>query len=803
MKNVKSLLLSFVLLLFLDAQTIAQNTKITELITHLNSTKEDVAKIPVLKQIGLEYQKVQVYKKAIAYYQKAYNLEKKYGTGTQQRHTLEHLAHFQTQTQNYSQAINLYEQLQVTYQEKKQTQKAITALIKIGDLYKRQGNYAKAIDKKLQIITLAEQIKNTSVNINAHINAGFLYKKMNEPTKSMAYYNKALALSQTGTQAQKKHYQTKISINQGVAYSQAKEFDKAQLSFNKALNLCKAEKDKIQAAHLYNYMAASNYIRGKNNRALNEVKKAVEIAQNTGNEHLLATSYEIIAKIYAQEEKFKDSQRYYQLRQTLHDKLKEKERLQEQAILQKEIDAEKTENNLRQLLADKDRQEAALKQARLEKEKQEKELALLRKNRALEQSELKNQQLEKQRIEQLLALSEQKALSEKRKQETERQKLLTINERVKKEKAEIAREKAEADKKTAQKAKQAVEAEKALQDQQLKQEKQLRYYGLGILALGVIVLVLMMIGFINIRKTARKLRKKNGQIQEQKNEIVTRNEELRQQQEELAAQRDFAALKSSELDKKNQQMTKSIIYASNIQTALLPTPAKLTEHFPEHFIIFHPKDIVSGDFYWFSELDQQKVLAVVDCTGHGVPGAFMSMIGNTVLNEIVNEKRITDPAIILEQLHSKVREGLKQHSSKNTDGMDVCLCRFTPANDNQTVVTFSGAKRNLYYVHKGKLAELKGDRVSIGGYQHEKRRAFTNAQITLDKGDSLYLTSDGFVDSPSPDRKSFGSKRFGRTIEVCASQSMKNQRESMEDTRKQFQQDAEQRDDILVIGVRV
>lgn len=805
-RTMRNFAVCFLILLLgcIPAITSAQNTKITELITQLNQTKDELNKIALLKQIGLEYKKNDVYKKAIVYYEQAYRLEKKHATQAQQLQTMEYLALFHTQTRNYAQAIALYQQLYKAHKVGNNYPKAMEALIQSGDLHKQKGNFEKAIDTKLEVIAFAQQIKDTPAEINASINVGFLYKQTGNNAKSMEYYQKALALSQRTNVQDKARYQTKILINQGVAYSQVGNFEQASVQFDKALDLSLKQKNQVQTANVYNYMAANHYINGKNKKALGEVKKAVQLAQTSGNKRTLATSYEIMAKVYEQEEKFKESQKYYQLQQQLKNQFKDKARAQQENILQKEINAEKMENNLRQLLADKDRQAAALKQAKLEKEKRDKELALLRKNRALEQAELKNQQLEKQRVEQLLALAEQKAIAERRKQETEKQKLLTITERVKKEKAEADRKKAEADKEKEQKARQVVEAQKALQDQELKQEKQLRYYGLGIIGLGIVVLVLTMIGFVNIRRTARQLRKKNIQIEEQKTEIVTQNEELHQQQEELAAQRDFAAQKSIELDKQNQQVKKSIVYASNIQNALLPTSVTLAQHFPEHFIIFHPKDIVSGDFYWFSEIDQQKVLAVVDCTGHGVPGAFMSMIGNTVFNEIVNEKRITDPAEMLQRLHLKVREGLKQHDSKNTDGMDVCLCRFADGKQpGQTIVTYTGAKRNLYYVHQGELGMLKGDRVSIGGHQHEKKRVFTNKQITLDSGDTLYLSSDGFVDTPSPQRKSFGTGRFEKTLLACAQKSMQDQRAYMEETRKEFQKNAEQRDDILVIGVRV
>ncbi len=258
-----------------------------------------------------------------------------------------------------------------------------------------------------------------------------------------------------------------------------------------------------------------------------------------------------------------------------------------------------------------------------------------------------------------------------------------------------------------------------------------------------------------------------------------------------------------ELDLQNKKINASIQYAQNIQRAILPVKNQLENLF-ESFIIYKPKDIVSGDFYWFAKLENLAFLAAVDCTGHGVPGAFMSMIGNSLLNEIVLEKREKEPAKILSLLNEKVIEALRQDETDNSDGMDIC---FISINLDNNQITFSGAKRPLFIYKNGekKLNEIKGDRISIGGAKNrdQKNEGFNNHIIKTDPGDILYLSSDGFTDQNNSERKRFGSNRLKEVILENISLPMNKQLEVIEANLKEFQQNEEQRDDITLIGIKM
>ncbi|WP_299465891.1 7TM diverse intracellular signaling domain-containing protein [uncultured Microscilla sp.] len=333
-------------------------------------------------------------------------------------------------------------------------------------------------------------------------------------------------------------------------------------------------------------------------------------------------------------------------------------------------------------------------------------------------------------------------------------------------------------------------------------------------------------------KLEQKVRERTQQLQAKSDEVMTQNEELHQQKEEIIAQNEFIAETNLELKRQGKQTRESIQAANVIQQAILPRDERLNELFiADYFVLYQPKDIVSGDFYWVSkvntalQLDNLSLpeegiqlttkrltvsrnetifLAVVDCTGHGVPGAFMSMIGNSLLNEIVNEARILSPAKILTRLHEKVQQELKQNQdSRLNHGMDVCLCKLEQMPEKNVKLTFTGAKRPLYYIKEGKFGELKGDRMSIGGWSKKARESFTEQTLELQGGDILYLTTDGYADNPNPQRKSFGTSRLKKLLADQAGIAIKQQHESLINALVNYQGDADQRDDITIVGVEI
>ncbi len=286
-------------------------------------------------------------------------------------------------------------------------------------------------------------------------------------------------------------------------------------------------------------------------------------------------------------------------------------------------------------------------------------------------------------------------------------------------------------------------------------------------------------------------------------EIIEKNEALMQQKEEMQVQRD-------ELHEQNRQTSASLEYAKTIQQAILPDLNVLNDRI-EHFIIYKPKDVVSGDFYWISRLSSKSkqaekiFIAVVDCTGHGVPGAFMSMIGSRMLSEIVNERKIHNPADILTELNNSVNQALRQDVSESFDGMDACICLIEQKISNQFIITFAGANRMLYYYQKGthKIQTLRGNRKTIGGIMPDVDPEFVNNRIYLSPGDAIFLNSDGIVDQNNENRKKFMASRFQSSLLSNIDKPMNEVGIEVNKAFDQFRGNAFQRDDITVLGLRL
>lgn len=282
-------------------------------------------------------------------------------------------------------------------------------------------------------------------------------------------------------------------------------------------------------------------------------------------------------------------------------------------------------------------------------------------------------------------------------------------------------------------------------------------------------------------------------------------------------------------EEKNKEIVDSINYAKRIQDALITPPSKLKKLLPESFVVFMPKDIVSGDFYWATEITTTKVnepnekmvvFAVADCTGHGVSGAFMSIIGLKILNQSKIQPNIDSPAEALNYLNDEVYSTINIHTDDENvirDGMDIALCslRFdvsgsrltSPQTSNTehettTVLQYAGANNPLYIVRNGELLETKADKQPIGAYETEK--SFQNHEIEMQKGDMVYLFSDGYADQfGGPKGKKFNYRQFKELLTEVSSLPADEQKERLIDAHNSWKGNQEQLDDICIMGVRI
>lgn len=307
--------------------------------------------------------------------------------------------------------------------------------------------------------------------------------------------------------------------------------------------------------------------------------------------------------------------------------------------------------------------------------------------------------------------------------------------------------------------------------------------------------------YLSIRISANRLRKQKERL-----EVI-----IAERTAEVVAQNHRIESQNVELESAYKGIQDSIHYAERIQHAILPVTTEIHNSFPDSFVFFRPRDIVSGDFYWLVKRGNLTWIACVDCTGHGVPGAFMSMIGNTLLNEIVLEKKIEAPNKILDLLHIRVRQALRQDAGGETrDGMDISLCLIDA---EKRKLTHAGANRALWIIRNGELIVLPPDKFSIGGDQWDEQRHFTIRETDLTNGDCIYMSSDGYADQfGGPKGKKFMVKRFQQLLLDISQLPMEEQGKRIEKTFDDWKswtdtdgkvKKLEQVDDVLVIGFRV
>ena len=286
-----------------------------------------------------------------------------------------------------------------------------------------------------------------------------------------------------------------------------------------------------------------------------------------------------------------------------------------------------------------------------------------------------------------------------------------------------------------------------------------------------------------------------------KNRIQGIIEQKQELEKEVAIRTEEINLKNVELEGKETRMVQSLNYAKLIQTAILPSAEEFKNKLDDFFIFYKPHSIVSGDFYWFDQKGPLTIIAAIDCTGHGVPGAFMSMMGNALLNKIVQTDNISSPSKILQKLHQEVISSLHQKDNHNTDGMDMSL---VVINHDAKKLHYAGAMNPLVYFQNNQQVSVRATRRSIGGFDPELNKEFIEHEIDISSKTTFYLYSDGYQDQFGTSGKKFMTKRFKSLLTQIHALPMDQQNKILDDTLNSWTKNkVEQTDDILVIGVRI
>ena len=695
---------------------------------------------------------------------------------------------FYSNNGNYKAAIKAYQTLLNVMIIQKNEPEVAYCYLNIGEVYMYQGNYLKALDlyqKALKIFEKYSKSNNLTVSLSckkglvrSYNNIGTIHAENQALPLSLEYFKKALS---TEEQIGDKRVISGCYNNIGIIYYMQSDYPQAIEYYKKSLKTAEEINDKPGMSERYNNLGLVYADKGNNNLAINYYLKSFKIDEELGDKKGMAIVLGNISLLNNQIKKYREAIKYaersleiaknigsldeqkcaYNYLSTAYDSLKNYKKTSQYLKLFKLLN-----DSIYNIESGKQIKEM---EAIYQTEKKQKEIELLNKDKELQNAKISKQETQK----------------------------------------------------------------------------------IGLIAGIILMLVLLVVIFVsyNQKKKANKLLVfQKHQIEEKNEELNQQNEEIASQRDEIESQRDLLINQKEHIEEIHKEVTDSINYAKRIQEAVLPVSAPARAVLGEHFILFKPKDIVSGDFYWTTKIVGNRqsavnspqsavnspqtadcklptadllIVVVADCTGHGVPGAFMSMLGISFLNEIVRKQEITQANHILNELRKEIVNALQQKGQvdEQKDGMDISLL---VVNTETNECQWAGANNPLYIVRGGQnpqgltkpellqnlegLEEIKGDKMPIAIYL--VMNEFTNHNFNVEKGDCLYLFSDGFSDQyGGSNKRKFMSGNFKKLLQNISSKSMKEQKKILSETIDSWMNYSgktyEQTDDITVLGIKI
>ena len=753
-------------------------------------TDNTLLKISSFRLMTEIYDRIQTYQRAITYGEK---LEKIYLVDSANTISLADLrfnmSRWFVQLKRYERAESYAYTSLNDYQRLLDTPELAKVHELIVEILQSQQKYEEAIPHALWLTNIYRLEKDYEHRITGFNTLGFLYQKTGKDKEALDAFEKAANLSQNLS----KNASVTLLVNLGLANSNLGNDKEAIRYYQRALDQQKRENNAPGEAEVYNYLASHYFLSGRQEKALETAADASQIALEQQDNQLLSDNYLLLKLIYQKEEHWEKAEEYgeklkqlkLQMQQNEARKQEEQQRMEQMAELHEE-EIRIVWNDKEKLALEKERQGNQLKM-------QQQQLNLLKKEKELQALALEKQKLESRNAKQALSIVQQRLISEKQ------ENALSDLTRSKELQALKIREQA-LEKQQQEQTISLLEADKKLKQQKLEKEASLRKYSIGILAL--CILIILAIAFFFVQKS-----KDNRTLLKQKEEISTKNELLRQNEVQLKDQLDYLETARQILSDQQEQLIavhnrvqQSIEYAKHIQTSILPDEDYLKSIFPDSCVIFMPKDVVSGDFYWITDHGDYQMIIVADCTGHGVPGALITLIGHSLLTEAIQVNLMTEPDSILHFLHQRLLDRFQSQESTRQHGMDMGIC-IVRRDEDAYSLSFAGAKNNLSYTSGGAMHKVKGDRCSVGGSRTNV--SFTRHQVRLQSQDTFYLSSDGFIDQPNPERRRLGSKKLARYIEEWQQLPMSAQEQKLLNAFLSHKQDTELRDDVTLLGIRL
>lgn len=612
----------------------------------------------------------------------------------------------------YSKSQQYFELSLSQFRKAKLTVKEASVMASIGTVYLAQGEHAKALESFFDYLKLVEGSSEQRTIASIYNYIGAIYLSQAEYDNALKYFEKSLGIRESLDD--KKGMASAIN-NIGSVYANKEKFNEALENYFRALKISEELQDKVGIAQTFNNIGKMYSLQKNYVLSLKYLFKSLELKRETGDKEGIATAYNNIGELYQQKGEYANAIEYGMKSLDAAKEINSKSRIKE--AYSTIFESYEASGDFKK----------AMQYYKL-------------------YSSVRDSIMNTQNSRILAEVQAQYETEKKEKEIT----LLTKDNEIK-------------------------TLANSRQEEQLKRQRILSYFGTGTLLLVIILAYVFYSRYVDKKKANAELEAKNALISKQRNNILD-----------------------------------SLNYAEKIQQSILINEEDIQEQLGDAFVFFKPKDIVSGDFYWFSKVGSKAIVAAVDCTGHGVPGAFLSMIGNMLLNEIVNQRGITDPAEILEELHKGIFDALQQKKDDaQQDGMDMSICTI---DYEKKKLFFAGAMNPIFVIEPGgEVVTYKGDLKTIGGWSFDgTERKFTRYDIFIEKEMCIYLFTDGFVDqfgykdglTTGPKQK-FGTPRFRNLLKENAGLPMLQQKQKLQDGLADWKKDFMQIDDILIIGVRI
>ncbi len=767
----------------------------------LESRNDTVRVIRLYEKIAIAYRKEKVYEKELDYYGKAYRMLAEKNADERARFKeLMAIAAFNSNKMDWAEELFI-EIIAQTPVEGKSWLRSKQYLIKIFDA---TGEYDSALRFCQDLLLVYENRGEVSQVFIFHNNIGYYQTLLDNYRSASQAYIAAISL---GSEAEIDSDEIALMmVNAGVCFQNMEDRKRAIYYFNQAIQLLNenhAEKSRVE-----NMLATIYFEERDLYNAGHFSIMAIESAKKSGDPLRKSEAYFTYSQVLKEGNDPIYALENYEKYLMIRDSLSMERKIAEQELENRKIILEKEAQDLKLRFKENEVSELAISQLILQNErvKQEKELLM---------NEKDLQVLEQERMQQDMVIAVQKyeaAKQERENQALEQENLFNENIR------ELDAQKLLDEEQRNEILKQQQEIDQNKLENQEKTRKALILILLG----GFVIVIIILWFLISTRRKKKLLAQQKTEIEEKNVDLEQKNEEISTQRDEIEAQRNLVFDQKEAIETYNMEVRKSIEYAKRIQSSTLPDLVTMQENVSDSFVLFRPRDVVSGDFYWYANVEGKSVFVVADSTGHGVPGAFMSMLGLTMLKELVQKEYLTHPGVILRRLRKDIINtmGQKGASGEQRDGYDMALITI---NHEENILEYAGAYNPLYLIREKSnpppvitdanaevnmslgnyyLYEVIADKMPIAHY--DRMDKFVTHEFKVFKGDMLYMFTDGYADQFGGEKdKKFMYKPFKELLLTNAEYPMDVQHQKLSETLDEWMGTQIQIDDICVMGLRI